>query len=336
MLFKNVLSLAAALTFGHQSYAQDAKVLTLVQKASLTQHCLEGKLDGENGVNQILNSVLGASLRGSTGFSASQGNLVISDGRGKYAFVSMGAGTYTSFETLKKDQDHAKSRTGQVVQSVYSVMMVEQGIVTNTSLSVTDYLTGFNGGAVEQYCRVGTVRSTDLKDQKANAVMNILKYRELFEDSKTKVAAKAAIEAAAGYGKNKLTSEELGILKELLFGDMRLQNVSEAAKAASSLYEYALSHLANENMKAAGGTKVQEVSIRDEDVKKMDYNLVAMQAVVLKAGFEVIGKKAMFVGTNDLNGEGQTNGKYHASGARTHSILQLVRDPRALDILIVK
>lgn len=336
MLSKYVLSVAAGLALGSHAFAQEDKVLTLIQKSALTQLCLEGKFDGKNGVNQLVNSVIGSKLQGDSGMSAPQGSLVISDGRGKYALVEMASGSFWSREAKRKGDDKTKSRTGQVNQTVYAVMMVEQGVVTNTELSVTDYLTGKNDGRMVQYCRVGMVGNKDLKDQKANAITNIMNYRELFSSSKTVDAAKAAIDSAAKSGRNKLTAKELSILKELLFGDMGSQDKTETAQIADSLYAYSLDVRANEKDQAEGETQNREVSIRDEEVKKMNYNLAAMQAVVVKAGFEVIGKKAMFIGENDLIGEGQQDGKYHASGARTHSLLRLVRDPRTLDILIVK
>ena len=137
MLFRSVLSLGAALIVSSQAYAQQTKpVLTLGQKSMLTQLCLEGRFDGESNTNDVLNSVLGSKIYGDSGMSAPQGNLVISDGRGKYAIVEMGSSFSSSNERLKKGADRTNSRTGQVSQITYSVMTVEQLTASNTELNV--------------------------------------------------------------------------------------------------------------------------------------------------------------------------------------------------------
>lgn len=335
MLFKNVLSIGAALIVGSPASAQQARpVMSLIQKSMLTQHCLEGRFDGESNANEVLNGVLDSKISGNSGMSTPQGSLVVSDGRGKYALVEMGSSAAFSRENLKKGEDPSTSRNGQVSQVTYSVMMVEQLTALNTELHVIDYLTGFNGGPIVQFCRVGKVRATDIKDQKANFITNIVNHREIFQFTKTQKSAEEVLEEVSKSGKSKLNARELSVVKELLFGKLLSEAKTDAAKLANALYEYASDIRSDEIAKAEG--QVRQVAIRDEDVKKVNLNLAAMQLAVLKTGFEVIGKKQMFIGENDLIGEAQEGAKYRASGARTHSILRLVRDPRALDVLIVK
>lgn len=342
MLIKHVLTVTAALAVSSHATAQDQKaVLTLGQKSLLTQLCLEGKFTGEGNyaANAFLNQVLGSKIQGDSSMGAPQGNLVISNGKGNYTLVEMTANSSFSSENLKKGQNRQQGRNAQVSQVGYGAMIVEQGQVRNLDLIVSDYSTGVNDGQNVQFCRVGTATNSAIKDQTANTLQVIASHGEIFNQTKTQKVAEAVLDRVAKSGRTKLSDKELSIVKDILFGSFATnhsRDSSETAKVSEKLLEYVSDvrsqELAVKSGESIGQDEMKKVSLAKEEVKTMNLNLNAMKAAVVKVGYEVIGKKEMFVGENGL----VADSNYHASGAKTHSLLRLVKDKRALDIVIEK
>ncbi|MGZ6479849.1 MAG: hypothetical protein ACXWQE_11130 [Bdellovibrionales bacterium] len=344
MKLKAVLCVTAALTISAQAWA---KAGVEGQKTTiLNSLCRQGKLDDVAGIVNALNSSFGIQLHGDSGGSAPQGDLIASNGAGKYLIASMTAG-----DEFMIDEKSRASATQ--VTSEYDVIEFNKGKTISYEVDVLDYgysLKSKGDGAT--ICRIGKITAKTIEDSISESIIAMTSHRSIFENLKLQGQAENKLDKLIAAGKVKLSDSDLAFLKEILFRknlDGSASKLSETLNSYSSLVAYdkdglkaaevnrqAIADEADEINRESLAKSIAEADQKDsqviQSVRSLKMDFTALKNATLLLGSEVMGSRTV-VTSNDIGDETST---YRPVDAKSIPFLKFIGDKRRLDLVISK
>jgi hypothetical protein len=345
MKLKAVLCMTAALTIGAQASAKGA--VDGQKSIILNTLCREGKLDDVGGIVNALNSSFGIHLRGDSGMSAPQGDLIASHGAGKYLIAGMDAGD--EFMIDEKSRASATQTT-----SVYDVIEFNKGKTLSYEVDVLTY--GFSlksKGDRSTICRIGKVTAKTIEDAISESIIVMSSHRSIFENLELQGQAETKLGKLIAAGKIKLSDSDLAFLKEILF--RKSVSGSESSTLIRNLNTYsglvaydkdglknveanrqALADLPDQINHEELAKSIAEADQKNSEliqsVRALKMDFAALKNATLLLGAELMGSRSV-VTSNDIGDETST---YRPEGAKSIPFLKFIGDKRALDLVISK